>query len=167
MRHGRFGAPCQKDIPFHADVRHVDRCSQGRCSHSSPAENGQAATMQTPQGLDATHSGELFPHRREVRCGPPDRSAAHRRPLSRGSSPCGYPHKPLVSYRINQQLSGWIPPLLMIRAFGAHCQDRTPALQQRLAQIRYFASHHISLLLGPLVQRRTLAARAELQLSPT
>src|SRR3981081_290260 len=23
--------------------------------------------------------------------GPPDRSAAHRRPLSRGSNPCGYP----------------------------------------------------------------------------
>src|SRR6202048_4636035 len=59
------------------------------------------------------------------RSGPPDRSAAHRRPLSRGSNPCGYPHKPLVSYRINRQLSGWIPPPLMIRAFGAHCQDRT------------------------------------------
>src|ERR1700720_2921648 len=52
------------------------------------------------------------------RYGPPDRSAAHRRPLSRGSNPCGYPHKPLVSYRINRQLSGWIPPPLMIRAFG-------------------------------------------------
>jgi hypothetical protein len=54
-----------------------------------------------------------------------DRSAAHRRPLSRGSNPCGYPHEPLVSYRINRQLSGWIPPPLMIRAFGAHCQQRT------------------------------------------
>jgi hypothetical protein len=31
------------------------------------------------------------------RYGPPDRSAAHTRPLSRGSNPCGYPHKPLVS----------------------------------------------------------------------
>ena len=41
------------------------------------------------------------------RYGPPDRSAAQRRPLSRGSDPCGYPHKPLVSYRINRQLSGW------------------------------------------------------------
>src|SRR5580692_8558514 len=59
------------------------------------------------------------------RYGPPDRSAAHRRPLSRGSNPCGYPHKPLVSYRINRQLSGWIPPPLMIRAFGAHCQEGT------------------------------------------
>jgi hypothetical protein len=27
--------------------------------------------------------------------------------------------------RINRQLSGWIPPPLMIRAFGAHCQNRT------------------------------------------
>jgi hypothetical protein len=63
------------------------------------------------------------------RYGPPDRSGAHRRPLSRGSNPCGYPHKPLVSYRINRQLSGWILPPLMIRAFGAHCHDRTHALQ--------------------------------------
>ncbi len=62
------------------------------------------------------------------RYGPPDRSAAHRRPLSRGSSPCGYPHKPLVSYRINRQLSGWILPPLMIRAFGAHCHNRTKCI---------------------------------------
>jgi hypothetical protein len=47
--------------------------------------------------------------------------------LSRGSSPCGYPHEPLVSYQINRQLSGWILPPLMIRAFGAHCQKRTLA----------------------------------------
>src|SRR5713101_2134907 len=65
------------------------------------------------------------------RYGPPDRSAAHRRPLSRGSSPCSYPHEPLVSYRINRQLSGWILPPLMIRAFGTHCQQETHALQQQ------------------------------------
>ena len=64
------------------------------------------------------------------RYGPPDRSAAHRRPLSRGSNPCGYPHEPLVSYRINRQLSGWIPPPLMIRAFGAHCHNQTHAPQK-------------------------------------
>jgi hypothetical protein len=64
------------------------------------------------------------------RYGPPDRSAAHRRPLSRGSKPCGYPHEPLVSYRINRQLSGWILTPLMIRAFGAHCQQPTYAAQQ-------------------------------------
>jgi hypothetical protein len=61
--------------------------------------------------------------------------------LSRGSNPCGYPHKPLVSYRINRQLSGWILPPLMIRAFGAHCQLRTNALQQnrKLAPCRFAA----------------------------
>lgn len=56
------------------------------------------------------------------RYGPPDRSAAHARPLSRGSSPSGYPAEPLVSYQINRQLSGWNLPPLVIRAFGAHCQ---------------------------------------------
>ena len=44
-----------------------------------------------------------------------------KRPLSRGSSPPGYPAEPLVSYQINRQLSGWNLPPLMIRAFGAHC----------------------------------------------
>jgi len=45
--------------------------------------------------------------------------------LSRGSSPSGYPAEPLVSYQINRQLSGWILPPPMIRAFGAHCQYAT------------------------------------------
>src|SRR6516165_1282257 len=58
------------------------------------------------------------------RYGPPDCSAAHRRPLSRGSSPPGYPHEPLVSYRINRQLSGWILPPLTIRAFGRTADRR-------------------------------------------
>jgi hypothetical protein len=48
-----------------------------------------------------------------------------KRPLSRGSSPSGYPAEPLVSYQINRQLSGWNLPPLVIRAFGAHCQQRT------------------------------------------
>ena len=47
------------------------------------------------------------------------------RPLSRGSSQCSCPHQPLVSYRINRQLSGWNLPPLMIRAFGAHGVGRT------------------------------------------
>ena len=41
------------------------------------------------------------------------------------SSPCGCPAEPLVSYRINRQLSGWNPPPLVIRAFGAHCHQPT------------------------------------------
>ena len=48
-----------------------------------------------------------------------------RRPLSRGSSPASYPAEPLVSYQTNRQLSGWILPPQVIRAFGAHCQQRT------------------------------------------
>ena len=36
----------------------------------------------------------------------------------------------VVPYRINRQLSVWILPPLMIRAFGAHCQHRTHAVQQ-------------------------------------
>src|SRR5262249_27060689 len=53
-----------------------------------------------------------------------------KRPLSRGSSPAGYPAKPLVSYQINRQLSGWILPPQVIRALGAHCQFQTHAVQQ-------------------------------------
>src|SRR5271156_3757070 len=45
-----------------------------------------------------------------------------RRPSSRGSSPSGYPSRPLVSYRNNRQFSGWYLPPLVIRAFGAHCR---------------------------------------------
>ena len=71
--------------------------------------------------------------RLHLRYGPPDRSAAQRRPLSRGSSPCGCPHEPLVSYRINRQLYGWNLPPLMIRAFGAHCHEPTYAVQQILS----------------------------------
>jgi hypothetical protein len=48
-----------------------------------------------------------------------------KRPLSRGSSSAGHPTKPLVSFRINRQLSGWNLPPLMIRAFEAHCQQLT------------------------------------------
>jgi hypothetical protein len=41
--------------------------------------------------------------------------------LSRGSDPASYQAKPLASFRTYRQLSGWNPPPLMIRAFGAHC----------------------------------------------
>src|SRR5262249_24893228 len=63
--------------------------------------------------------------RLHTRYGPPDRSAALRRPLSRGSNPCSCPHEPLVSYRINRQLSVWNLPPLVMRAFGAHCHAPT------------------------------------------
>jgi hypothetical protein len=41
--------------------------------------------------------------------------------LSRGFDPHGCPTKPLVSYQINRQFSGWNLPPLVLRAFGAHC----------------------------------------------
>jgi hypothetical protein len=41
-----------------------------------------------------------------------------RRPLSRGFDPASCPAKPLVSYQTYRQLSGWILPPLVIRAFS-------------------------------------------------
>ena len=43
-----------------------------------------------------------------------------RRPLSRGFSPASHPAKPPASYQTYRQLSGWILPPPVIRAFGAH-----------------------------------------------
>ena len=80
------------------------------------------------QHADAAHLLALLrthrkrPRRRTLSC--------PRQPLSRGSSPCGYPHEPLVSYRINRQLFEWNLPPLVIRAFGALCQKPTHALQR-------------------------------------
>jgi hypothetical protein len=48
------------------------------------------------------------------------------------SSPSGYPAKPLVSCQINLQLSEWILPSQVIRAFGAHGQLET-CVAKRLA----------------------------------
>ena len=60
----------------------------------------------------------------------PAESLDHPRwPLSRGSSPSGYPAGPLVSFRTYRQLSGWYPPPQVIRALGAHCQLLTFAAQ--------------------------------------
>src|SRR5712664_4922943 len=63
-----------------------------------------------------------------------------KRPLSRGSSPSGYPAEPLVSYQINRQLSGWNLPPLVIRAFGAHCHKQTSVgilVPKLLREFRY------------------------------
>src|SRR5215208_5451247 len=43
-----------------------------------------------------------------------------RRPSSRGFNQAGCPARPLVSYQINRQLSGWNLPPLVTRAVGAH-----------------------------------------------
>jgi len=41
------------------------------------------------------------------------------------ADPFSFPAKPLVSYLIYRNLSGWNPPPLVIRAFGAHCHLQT------------------------------------------
>ena len=67
------------------------------------------------RGLLRLHSGY----------GPSDRSAAQGDLCREAPAQPSYPTKPLASFRINRQLSGWNPPPLMIRAFGAHCQEQT------------------------------------------
>ena len=48
-----------------ADIGHIARPNEAGLLRmlrlSSPAEDGYRATLQMPQGLDAQHSGELFP----------------------------------------------------------------------------------------------------------
>ena len=62
-----------------------------------------------------------------------------RRPLSRGFDLASCLSKPLVSYRINRQLSGWNLPPQVMRAFGAHSRrcdtddEKPDALPQLLA----------------------------------
>jgi hypothetical protein len=44
----------------------------------------------------------------------------------------GHPAELLVSYQINRQLSGWILPPQVIRAFGAHCHNQTFAVHSMM-----------------------------------
>jgi hypothetical protein len=73
-----------------------------------------------------------------------------RRPLSRGSSPSGYPAEPPVSYQINRQLSGWIPPPQVIRAFGAHGHKPTSRLRLEMKEESWIAE--LGARNAPLVQ---------------
>src|SRR5262249_26709473 len=57
-----------------------------------------------------------------------------RRPLSRGFDPASYPAKPLVSYQTYRQLSGWILPPLVIRAFSGHTSYQGISCCQRQVQ---------------------------------
>jgi len=97
------------------------------------------------------------------RYSPSDCSAAQGRPLSRGSSPSGHPAEPLVSYQINRQLSGWIPPPLVIRAFGAHCQNPTSGVARHGAPRR--TPHRLAFDAVPL--HRPGAMSSPLQLRTT
>src|SRR5215211_1563393 len=78
-----------------------------------------------------------------------------KRPLSRGSSPSGYPAEPLVSYRINRQLSGWNLPPQVIRAFGAHCQNLTHAPRQTSVRLNATA---VGTLIAERPPHRTVRA---------
>ncbi len=85
-----------------------------------------------------------------------------RRPLSRGSDQSGYPAEPLVSYQINRQLSGWNLPPLVIRAFGAHCQQTTSAtsLKARLGRsFRAVRARDAAHPPPPCARRRTCGRR--------
>jgi hypothetical protein len=61
-----------------------------------------------------------------------------RRPLSRGSNPCSYPHKPLVSYRINRQLAvqAWfvVEKILENREVAASGIGHNPTAQATFAE---------------------------------
>jgi hypothetical protein len=95
-----------------------------RAEPTTPADRAGARVDYFPAHAAFPHASEgrhLHCHFRGLLgLRPSDRSAAQRRPLSRGSDPSGYPAEPLVSYRTNRQLSGWNLPPLMVRAFGAH-----------------------------------------------
>src|ERR1700726_4328335 len=96
---GSSGCACRL-LPHSCSLPHMAGGSASALSLSRPA---QASHMLRPTGS----------------------LSRPRRPLSRGSSPTGHPAEPLVSYQINRQLSGWILPPQVIRAFGAHCHELT------------------------------------------
>ena len=82
--------------------------------------------------------------------GPPDRSAAQGDLCHEASARPVTRTKPLVSYRTDRQLSVWIPPPLVFRAFGAHCQEATfrrlkttpnPARPKQRGRCRRSAGH--------------------------
>ncbi len=83
-----------------------------------------------------------------------------KRPLSRGSSPAGYPSEPLVSYQINRQLSGWILPPLVIRAFGAHrrASHRPAASAERYDRVPGVRATNGEMRRKPLCQPGMVAA---------
>src|SRR5271157_3173026 len=76
----------------------LPRCSGGSASISSLSRPAQALLTLRPAGS----------------------LNRPRRPSSRGSGPASHPARPLVSYQINRQLSGWNLPPLVRRAFGTH-----------------------------------------------
>src|ERR1700726_443143 len=111
---GSSGCACRL-LPHSCSLPHMAGGSASALSLSRPA---QASHMLRPTG----------------------RLTRPRPPLSRGSTPTGHPAEPLVSYQINRQLSGWILPPQVIRAFGAHCQQ--PTSLAHWTQSIHFAKNH-------------------------
>ena len=64
-----------------------------------------------------------------------------RRPLSRGFGPANYSTKPLVSYQINRQLSGWNLPPLAIRAVGAHSRHVIVVALEGVTSYNSYVNH--------------------------
>src|SRR5208283_1269670 len=94
------------------------------------------------------------------RYGPLDRSTAQRRPLSRGSGPASRPAKPLVSYQINRQFSGWnLPPLVSLLQNSIF---RGPK-RNRCANGRESKGEPCSILQEPLVIRAFGAHRTDME----
>src|SRR5208337_339463 len=91
----------------------LPRCSGGSASISSLSRPAQALLTLRPAGSLTRPS----------------------RPSSRGSGPASHPARPLVSYQINRQLSGWNLPPLVIRAFGTHrtIAEPSPAFRETIA----------------------------------
>src|SRR5262249_27081859 len=96
---------------------------------ASPTSSRTPGADQRRRGLLLLHRSGLSPHTpcrflqaHSLTLPPAGLLSRLKRRWSRRSDPSGYPTEPLVSFQINQQLSGWIPAPLVIRAFGAHCQ---------------------------------------------
>ena len=112
--------------PNHMKVKATQFRQDAECGGSNPAAPGrQSVSNSWEAGGSASALSLSRPAQASLTLRPAELLSRPKRPLSRGSSPSGYPAEPLVSYQINRQLSGWNLPPLIIRAFGAHCQERT------------------------------------------
>jgi len=94
-------------------LRRVRPSNEAYPQRSKPRHSSRAAVFVCPLCGEA-ETMRVSPA--SIANGPPDRSATQVTFVTR-LQPSGYPAKPLVSYRTNRQLSGWIPPPLRIRAF--------------------------------------------------
>ena len=107
------GLPRLPEPPFPTCHAHYPGGSSGCSCRLLP----RSCSLPQMAGGSASALSLSRPAQASLRLRPIGSLSRPRRPLSRGSSPASYPTKPLASFRINRQLSGWNPPPLMIRAF--------------------------------------------------